>query len=103
VHHDIDKTKTQSLRDQCSWVKPPGARCTTQWGRGVVTKVNSRNNVEVNHVPRHVLDLRKVAVPDDGDDAENDQHNVAFDEASEPRYPQRVRRVPAWQGDYVVG
>ncbi|XP_012936576.1 uncharacterized protein LOC106011438 [Aplysia californica] len=84
------------------WVKPPGARCTTQWGRGVVTKVNSRNNVEVNHVPRHVLDLRKVATSDE-DDAESNQHRVVIDEASPPRYPQRVRKVPAWQEDYVVG
>ena len=29
------------------WVKPANPRCTSQWGRGVVTKVNSTNNVEV--------------------------------------------------------
>ena len=40
------------------WVKPPGARCTSQWDRGVVTKINSRHNVEVNGVPRHVCDIR---------------------------------------------
>ena len=42
------------------WVKPPNARCTTQWGRGRVTAINSRNNVSVDGMPRHILDLRKV-------------------------------------------
>ena len=42
------------------WVKPPNARCTSQWKKGVVTKVNTNNNVEVNGVPRHVPDVRRV-------------------------------------------
>ena len=45
------------------WVKPAIPRCTSQWGRGVVTKVNSPNNVEVGGMPRHILDLRKVVQP----------------------------------------
>jgi hypothetical protein len=40
-------------------VKPPNCRCTSRWGRGSVTKINSKNNVEVNGMARHVLDLRK--------------------------------------------
>ena len=42
------------------WVKPPNARCTTQWGRGRVTAINSKNNISVDGMPRHVLDLRRI-------------------------------------------
>ena len=41
------------------WVKPPGARCTTPWKPGVVTGVNSKYNVEIDKVPRHVRDIRR--------------------------------------------
>ena len=40
------------------WVKPPNARCTMQWGRGVITDVQSPNNVD--GMPQHILDLRCV-------------------------------------------
>ena len=42
------------------WVKPPQARCTARWSRGLVTDVNSRNNISVNGVPRHIHDVRRV-------------------------------------------
>ncbi|KAF2354244.1 Integrase catalytic core [Trinorchestia longiramus] len=45
------------------WVKPPNANCTTRWGRGKVTGVNSSNNIEEDGVPRHVLDVRSVVPP----------------------------------------
>ena len=38
------------------FVKPPVSRCTTPWGKGIVTEINSDNNVEVNGIPRHVQD-----------------------------------------------
>ena len=41
------------------WVKPHGARCTSLWNPGIVTKVNSEHNVEVDGVPRHVCDMRR--------------------------------------------
>ena len=41
------------------WVKPHGARCTSLWNPGVVTKVNSEHNVEVDGVPRHVCEMRR--------------------------------------------
>ena len=44
-------------------VKPAIPRCPSQWRRGVVTKVNSTNNVEVGGMPRPILDLRKVVQP----------------------------------------
>ena len=42
------------------WVKPPNARCTTQWGKGRVTDIHSKNNVSIDGVPRHVLDIRRM-------------------------------------------
>ena len=44
------------------FVKPPGARCTTHWGRGVVTALSSTRAVEVGGIPRHVADVRPVPV-----------------------------------------
>jgi transposase InsO family protein len=48
-------------------VKPVNARCTDRWRTGKVTGVVSESTVEVDGVPRHVLDLRglgQVALPD---------------------------------------
>ena len=42
------------------WAKPPGSRCTSSWRQGEVTKVNSQHNIEIDVVPRHVYDVRKV-------------------------------------------
>ena len=50
------------------WVKPPVGLCTTRWTEGRVTAVTSGNNVSVNGMPRHVLDLRRVV--DEGDDGD---------------------------------
>ena len=41
-------------------MRPGGACCTTCWGRGIVTSVNSAKNIEVDGVPRHILDVRPV-------------------------------------------
>ena len=44
------------------FVKPPGARCTSRWGIGHVTKSGTtRNTVEVDNIPRHILDVRRVS------------------------------------------
>lgn len=40
------------------FVRPPGARCTSVWGRGKVTGVVSNTTAEVDFVNRHVSDLR---------------------------------------------
>ncbi|XP_076036529.1 uncharacterized protein LOC143022271 [Oratosquilla oratoria] len=42
------------------WVRPKDTKCTSQWTRGTVTEVNSRNNVSVEGVPRHILDVRQL-------------------------------------------
>ena len=39
------------------WVKPHRARCTSLWNPGIVTKVKSEHNMEVDGVPRHVCDM----------------------------------------------
>ena len=44
------------------WVKPPDVKCTSVWARGNVTAINSANNLEVDGMPRHVLDLRPVFI-----------------------------------------
>ena len=51
------------------WVKPFGARCTTQFGVGRVTGIVSDCAVEVDGIPRHVRDLRLKSQSEAGDDA----------------------------------
>ena len=72
-------------------MRPGGARCTTRWGRGI----NSVNSIEVDGVPRHILDVRPVVeeIP------EGLTANVEEDEIR--RYPRRGRHAPAWMCDYV--
>ena len=41
-------------------VKPPSSSCTSRWVKGRVTGVTSSNNISVNGMPRHVLDVRRV-------------------------------------------
>ena len=95
------------------WVKPPNARCTTKWKKGRVTQINSRNNVEINGMPRHVLDIRPVINEESeqvGDDesksdaceeqeVRNEQQDEVTEEQQEDsnaamRYPTRVRKEP---------
>jgi ribonuclease HI len=44
------------------FVKPSISKCTSKWKRGVITKVGGMGavTVEVNGMPRHVADLRRV-------------------------------------------
>ena len=46
------------------WVRPPGARCYTQYTRGVVTGQLSEQAVEVDGMPRHVRELRHRTATD---------------------------------------
>ena len=52
------------------WVKPPLARCTTRWQKGRVTGLTSRNNVDVEGIPRHVLYLWPVIREESSDQEE---------------------------------
>ena len=87
------------------WVKPPDARCTSQWKKGIVTGVNSANNVAVDGTPRHILDVRKVILAQD-DEAESDGGSLEGEQIDPPRppesrYPRRERRPPLWMDGYV--
>ena len=99
------------------WVKPGGARCTTQWRAGRVTGVTSANNVEVDGMPRHILDIRPIVRREEetqgeeglvqGDQLVEEDREDAVEEESEVRpegerrYPLRTRAVPVRLQDYV--
>ena len=42
------------------FVRPPNARCTTPWNRGIVTRIVAQMVVEVDGTNRHVSDVRRV-------------------------------------------
>ena len=85
------------------WVKPGGARCTTRWQRGEVTGTNSANNVDVDGMARHILDVRRVVSASDSSASEEDANEEEV-EAPDRRYPQRERALPGWMksGDFVT-
>ena len=106
-HRSVFNYEWRHPRDTCQeiqigeevWVKPPNARCTTQWGRGVITNVQSPNNMSVDGMPQHILDLRHVVHVDDDVSAgpEGDE-----DEPVAMQRPQRERAVLIWARDYVL-
>ena len=81
------------------WVKLPNERCTTQWGRGVITDVQSPNNLSVDEMPQHILDLRRVVHVDDDVSAGPEGNE---DEPVAMQRPQRECAVPIWAQDYVL-
>lgn len=89
-------------------VKPPGAKCTSTWKRGRVTKINSSNNIEVNGIPRHPLDIRRVfreSLDETSEETSDDDEEPEEQYASEPearRTSSRSRRPPRWLDDYVT-
>ncbi|XP_076036043.1 uncharacterized protein LOC143021997 [Oratosquilla oratoria] len=76
------------------WVRPRDRKCTSQW-----TEVNSRNNVSVEGVPRHILYIRQVV--SEGED-EEEGHGATTEEDGVSQRPQRERRPPRWLQDYDV-
>jgi hypothetical protein len=98
VHAAVDEVATVKVGDEV-WVKPPNGRCTTRWGRGRVTGVNSRNNICVDGMPRHILDIRRVIY--DGSEVEgrkevDDVHHHIFDDC-------RVIHLDSEGGEEVNG
>jgi hypothetical protein len=99
---EMNTTNIVKIGDEV-WVKPSNAKCTTHWEKGTVTGINSNNNVIVDGVPRHILDIRDIVteeasenaidVVDDNTDETNEQPQIR-------RYPDRVRRPPVWLRDY---
>ncbi|GFN98850.1 hypothetical protein PoB_002535600 [Plakobranchus ocellatus] len=66
--------------------------------RGRVSKVNSSNNVEVDGMPRHVLDVRRVV------SAEAETEMMSDDPvlSEQAQRAKRQGRFPAWARDYVM-
>lgn len=46
------------------WVKPGIGNCTDHWRKKKITRILSKNKVEVDGMARHVLDVRKVGTDD---------------------------------------
>jgi len=80
------------------FVKPPNARCTTQWTTGEVTDVGGRGPVEVDGVPRHPADIRSIPRREEATIEENS--NEAAETARMTR-PHRQRQKPFYLRDYA--
>ena len=78
------------------FVKPANARCTTPWTIGWVTAVNSNRSLEVNGIPRHVGDVRRVP-GEETDESPGEPSAVAGAIARS----QRSRRRPQFYGQNV--
>lgn len=83
-------------------MKPPDAKCTSQWRKGRVTDVHSPNNLSVDGIPRHILDVRRVILPSESSEEDGSQEEVQEVEIG-PRRSQRERRQPDWMQDYEIG
>ena len=81
------------------WVKPPNAKCTTRWGRGVVTGTQSKNNVIVDGVPRHILDLRRVSSPIDENGCDEEEVEILQEANCVPQLELDLRRVSSQSGN----
>jgi len=55
-----ESTKNSYQAGNQVYVKPGKARCDTMWRRGIVTRVQANNVVEVDGVNRDVADVRHV-------------------------------------------
>ena len=107
VHHKAEEANVE-IGDEV-WVKPPHARCTTEWRKGHITEINSQNNVSVDGTSRHILDVRPVLRPADlMEDSnrtireEDDNHCENNMVEQLPMRPQRNIRPPMWTTDYVM-
>ena len=70
-------TNSETFRvGQKVFVKPPGARCTTQWPLGTVSAPIDGVGIEVDGIRRHIADLRvvpSVSEPAPADDGANSE------------------------------
>jgi ribonuclease HI len=44
------------------FVKPNGAKCSTEWSIGVVSGLGERGVIEINGIPRHATDIRSMKI-----------------------------------------
>ena len=87
-----DVPECELMERDAIWVKPGNARCTTHWNRGLVTHINSDINVDVDGMPRHILDLGRVKEGEIEREEERDTQEL--------RRSGRTRNPPLWLGDY---
>ena len=76
-------SETAAVRDpyrpgDSVWVRPPRARCDTQYGKGRVTRVISDQCVEVDGMPRHVKELRHRAPSECASETSDDDDEPLF-------------------------
>jgi len=79
-------------RGEHVFTRPVNARCTQRWPMGTVTGVGPGVQVEVDGLPRHERDVRRIPV-----DVEVENETEETSEAQNdgrPRYPVRERRQP---------
>ena len=107
-----------SIGDQVV-VKPKDGKCTSRWPLGRVTGVTSANNVDIDGVPRHILDIRKLyghgVNTEPAVEKEQDVRIVEFEsdtldssdseeegsnETPPSGGPVRHRQPPSWLSDY---
>ena len=83
-------------------VKPMDKRCTSHWADGRVTGITSENTVEVDGVPRHVLDIRRLFLDEESDEECQDEVEdaPALDAGEVPRCTGGKRCPPAWLSFY---
>ena len=65
-----------SVRDQVV-VKPKDGKCTFRWTVGRVTVVTSVNNVDVDGMLRHILDIRKLYGNGKDEDSKMEKNDTA--------------------------
>ena len=117
-----EKQITSDLRlGEEVWVRPPYARCMSKWTKGAITSINGPNNVSVNGMLHHRLDIRKVVEPvtthiedvetaeegcdsqdDDGRSSRGEEAVADVECLSNRRNSSRTRKLPAWLQDYEV-
>ena len=93
----------QENKPVSSWVagekvflKPPRMRCTTPWPIGIVTGVQSEQRLEVNGIPRHVSDVRRVP-----DQQLSDHLEEVSGSVTNVDKPRRTRHRPEFYGNNI--
>lgn len=83
-------------------MKPPDRRCTKGWADGKVSGIISENTIQVDCVPRHVLDVRRLFLDGKSDkECTNEPEDVIAQKVQEAsRHSECARRPPPWLSDY---
>ena len=80
-------------------MKPPDTKCISQWKRGRVTDVYSANNINVDGIPCHVLDVKRVIFPSESSEDLDGEGEMEADAI--PHHVSDVRReiIPSESGE----